>query len=139
MVDEMNKMHDFIDMSEMDVKLLNPLVWAYIGDAIYEAYVRSYLISRVRVTVFDLHRKSIKYVSAKSQSDLLEKIIPTLDEEELNIVRRGRNTKNYHVPKNAGVIEYRRATALEALVGYLYLLKRFDRVNQIMNTVFIND
>ena len=139
MVDEMNKMHDFIDISEMEVKLLNPLVWAYIGDAIYEAYVRSYLISKVRVTVYDLHKKSIRYVSAKAQSDLLEKIMPSLDEEETNIIRRGRNTKNYHVPKNAEVIDYRRATALEALIGYLYLLKRFERINDIMNIILLND
>jgi ribonuclease-3 family protein len=123
-------------ISEGDARMLNPLVWAYMGDAVYEIYVRKYIISKGGKTVFDLHKESIKFVKAKSQSDILEKILPILTEEEQVIVKRGRNTKTHHVPKNAEVIDYRRATAFEALIGFLYLIKRYDRLDEIMSYVF---
>lgn len=131
-------MFDYIkklSFNEKDVRMMNPLVWAYIGDSVYEVYVRSYIISKGGKTSFDLHRESIKYVKASSQSDILETIYDKLTEEEKNIIRRGRNTKTYHVPKNASIIDYKRATALEALIGYLYLLKRYDRIDEIMNMI----
>ena len=116
--------------------MLNPLVWAYIGDAVYEVYVRSYVISEGKRNAGDLHRGSINFVKAEAQSDILETLLPKLTEEEQNIVRRGRNTKTTHVPKNAQVIDYRRATALEALIGYLYLMKRYERMDEIMGIIF---
>ncbi|QCX33814.1 Mini-ribonuclease 3 [Caloramator sp. E03] len=131
-------MFDYIkklSFNEKDVRMMNPLVWAYIGDSVYEVYVRSYIISKGGKTSFALHRESIKYVKASSQSDILETIYDKLTEEEKNIIRRGRNTKTYHVPKNASIIDYKRATALEALIGYLYLLKRYDRIDEIMNMI----
>lgn len=126
---------DFITLSEIDIKMLNPLIWAYIGDSVYEMYVRSFLISNPKRTVYDLHKKSIKYVKAAAQSAQLEVLAPLLSEEESDIVRRGRNSKSNHLPKNANVIDYRRATAFEALIGYLYLLKRFDRLEEIIRIV----
>lgn len=120
---------------ENDARMMNPLVWAYIGDAVYEVYVRSYIISKGRKSSFELHRESIKYVKAEAQSSILEMLTESLSEEERNIVRRGRNTKTYHVPKNADVIDYRRATALEALIGYLYLMKRYERLDEIMKMI----
>ncbi|WP_423219596.1 Mini-ribonuclease 3 [Fervidicella metallireducens] len=125
----------YVDLTETDIRMLNPLVWAYVGDAVYEVFVRSYLISTERKNSHDLHVKSIKYVKARSQSEFLALIEPELTEEEQNIVRRGRNTKTYHVPKNADVIDYRRATAFEALIGYLYLMKRYDRIDTIMQLI----
>ena len=132
----MDKLCEYITLSEIEIRMLNPLIWAYIGDAIYEVYVRSYIISSDKRSSNDLHKMSIKFVKAGAQSDYLEKILPSLSEEEQDIVRRGRNTKTYHVPKNANVIDYRRATALEALIGYLYLMKRFDRIDEIMKLIF---
>lgn len=126
---------EFIRLNEIEIKMLNPLVWAYMGDAVYEMYVRSFIISDAKRTSFELHKKSIKYVKAGAQSAHLELIMPHLTEEESDIVRRGRNSKSNHLPKNADVIDYRRATAFEALIGYLYLLKRYDRLGEIINLV----
>jgi ribonuclease III family protein len=126
---------EFIKLSEIDIKMLNPLVWAYIGDSVYEMYVRSFIIADTKKTSAALHKKSIKYVKASAQSAHLELLEPYLDEEEKDIVRRGRNSKANHLPKNANVIDYRRATAFEALIGYLYLLKRFERLGEIIGIV----
>ena len=126
----------FNTLSEKDVKLLNPLIWAYIGDAIYEAYVRTYIISKGAKSSHKLHIESIKFVKAANQAKILDKLNPYLTEEELGVVRRGRNTKTYHVPKNADVLDYRMATALEALFGYLFLLHRNDRIDEIFKIIF---
>lgn len=135
MSDILSGASDFIKLSEIDIKMLNPLVWAYIGDSVYEMYVRSFIISETKKTSFDLHKKSIKYVKAGAQSAHLELILPFLTEEESDVVRRGRNSKANHLPKNANVIDYRRATAFEALIGYLYLLKRYERLDEIIKIV----
>ena len=131
----LNDAADYVTLSEIDIKMLNPLVWAYIGDSVYEMFVRSYVISDSKKTSFDLHKRSIKYVKASAQSAHLEIIAPHLSEEESDIVRRGRNSKAAHLPKNANVIDYRRATAFEALIGYLYLLKRHERLAEIIALV----
>ena len=135
-MDLMERLNGYNCLKETDVMMLNPLVWAYIGDAVYEVYVRSYVISEGKRNAGDLHRGSINFVKAEAQSDILETLLPKLTEEEQNIVRRGRNTKTTHVPKNAHVIDYRRATALEALIGYLYLMKRYERMDEIMGIIF---
>ena len=135
MKDLIENSSEFIRLSEIEIKMLNPLVWAYVGDAVYEMYVRSFIISDSKRTSFELHKRSIKYVKAGAQSAHLELIIPHLTEEESDIVRRGRNSKSNHLPKNAEVIDYRRATAFEALIGYLYLLKRYDRLGDIISLV----
>ena len=126
----------YINIDEKDVKLLNPLVWAFIGDAVFEVAVRSNIIANTKKTSGDLHKSAVKYVKASSQSQLLDDIMPILTEEEEYIVKRGRNTKTTHVPKNADMIDYRRATAFEALIGYLYMLKRYDRLDEIFKKVF---
>ncbi len=131
----MNSLSDYIKLEENEIRQLNPLIWAYIGDAVYEVYIRSYIISYVRKTSKDLHKESIKFVKAGAQSDYLEVIMPELTEDEQYIVKRTRNTKSNHVPKNADVIDYRRATALEGLVGYLYLTKNFTRLDEIMHII----
>lgn len=133
-----NDLFDFSNMSVQDVCMLNPLQMAYIGDAVYEVYVRSYLMSKFKKNVNDMHKLSVKFVKASAQSQILGVIEPYLTEEECNIVRRGRNTKTNHVPKNAQVIDYRRATAFEALIGYLHLIKQYDRVHDIINIIFEN-
>lgn len=131
----MKSLSDYIKMEENEIRQLNPLIWAYIGDAVYEVYIRSFIISYVRKTSKDLHKESIKFVKAGAQSDYLELIMPVLTEDEQYIVKRTRNTKSHHIPKNAEVIDYRRATALEGLVGYLYLTKNFTRLDEIMQLI----
>ena len=114
--------------SEAEVRELSPL--AYIGDACFEILVRSEILD-VRKNPNKLHRESIRFVRAKSQRELFEKIEENLTEEEIKIFKRGRNAKSHTVPKNADPIDYRIATGVEALFGYLYLLKRYNRIREI--------
>ena len=116
-----------------DAKLLSPLVWAYVGDSVYELFVRTKLTNNSNAKPHKLHIESIKYVKAKSQSEILKKIMDNLTDEEKNIVRRGRNTENHHVAKNSNVADYSQATAFEALLGYLYLTKQDERLTEILN------
>lgn len=123
------------DRSEEEVNLLSPLTWAYVGDCVYELYIRTNLVNKTNLKPHKLHIETIKHVKAKSQAKLLEQINDKLTEEEKNIVRRGRNAESHHLPKNANVQEYKYATAFEALIGYLYLTKKFDRLKEILNFV----
>ena len=115
-----------------EVKLMPPLVWAYVGDAVYELYVRTNLVNNTKLNPHKLHVEAIKYVKAQAQAKILEKITEILTEEEKDIVRRGRNAENHHLPKNANVQEYMYATAYEALLGYLYLTKQTQRLQEIL-------
>ena len=117
------------------VNTMSPLTWAYIGDAVYELYIRNHLIETTNLKPNKLHIESIKYVKASSQSKILENIQEFLTEEEKEIVRRGRNTENHHLPKNANLRDYTYATAFEALIGYLYLSKQEERLKQILQKV----
>jgi len=113
-------------------QLINPVVLAYIGDSVFELLVRQYLISLANHKPHHLHREATKMVSAKAQRRLLlEKWQPLLTEEEADIVRRGRNTKSGAPPKNAEPADYRQATALECLVGYLYYEGRTERLREL--------
>ncbi len=116
-----------------EVKLLSPLVWAYVGDSVYEVFVRTKLINKSNAKPHKLHMESIKYVKAKSQADILQKIQDNLTDEEKDVVRRGRNTENHHVAKNSNVVDYSKATSFEALIGYLYLTKQDKRLEEILN------
>ncbi len=118
------------DLSE--VKMLNPLVWAYVGDSVYELYIRIHLTNTSNAKPHKLHMESINYVKAKAQADILDKIEDKLTEEERDIVRRGRNTENHHVAKNADPADYTKATSFEALIGYLYLTKQDERLDDIL-------
>ena len=121
-------------MEELDVNQISPLVWAYIGDSVYEQYVRNYLVTNTKYKPHKLHIESIKYVKASAQCEALKKIEEKLTDEEKDIVRRGRNTQNHHVAKNSNVIEYAYATAFEALIGYLYLSKQDERLEEILKS-----
>lgn len=114
------------------MNMLSPLVWAYIGDAYYEMFIRTYLINNSNAKPHKLHIEAIKYVSARAQANMLDKISDMLTEEELDIVRRGRNTENHHVAKNSNLAEYAKSTAFEALIGYLYLTHKDERLNEIL-------
>lgn len=116
-----------------DAKLLSPLVWAYVGDSVYELFVRTKLTNKSNAKPHKLHIESIKYVKAKAQADILKRIQDNLTEDEKDIVRRGRNTENHHVAKNANIADYSQSTGFEALIGYLYLTKQDERLEEILN------
>lgn len=118
--------------TENEVNLMSPLVWAYVGDAVYEVYIRTYLVNTTKLKPHRLHIESIKYVKAKSQADILNAINDELTEEEKEIVRRTRNTQNHHLPKNADLKDYMYATAFEGLIGYLFLTNQKKRLNEIL-------
>ena len=115
--------------------LLNPLVLAYIGDAVYEVFIRQYVISLPNHRPNHLHRTSTRYVSAKAQAKLLEVLKPMLTEEEQEIVRRGRNAKSATSAKNANILEYRHSTAFECLIGYLYYTQAYARLKELLDAV----
>ncbi len=116
---------------------INSLVLAYLGDTIYENYVRLYLIKSGINHVKELQEKSLEFVSAKSQSRILRELINKniFTEDELEIIKRGRNTKTNSHPKNTDIITYKEATALEALIGYLKLENKEERIQEIMNNI----
>ncbi len=126
-----NIREDF-DIKPIEVMSLQPLVLAYIGDAVYEAYVRTMLVVNKKTNVNMLHKMSVKYVKAKAQSDIVKRIMDKLTAEEQDVVRRGRNAKSATVPKHAEVTDYRYSTGYEALIGYLYLTKQTGRLMDIL-------
>ena len=115
------------------VEAMSPLTWAYVGDSIYEAYIRTHLVETTKLKPHKLHIETIKYVKAQAQAKILESLQDVLTDEEKEIVRRARNTENHHVPKNADPTDYMYATAFEGLIGYLYLSGQTERLDEILN------
>lgn len=127
-----NVVGDFMNLLEVNV-----LVLAYMGDTVYEDYIRKYLITKGIGNVNDLQTEALKYVSAINQAKFLTEMIDNdkLSEKELDIVKRARNYKTTSHPKSCDIITYKYATGLEALIGYLYLDGNIERVNEIMNFI----
>ena len=121
-------MEDYIN--NIDLQNISLQTLAFIGDAVYNVYIRLYLASNNNLKTGKLHNKSIKYVSAKGQSKIIDKIIDILTEEEINIYKRGRNTNINTISKNVDIIE--------ALIGYLYLTKNNDRLNFLIDLCIKN-
>nr|WP_232058274.1 ribonuclease III domain-containing protein [Cohnella abietis] len=119
--------------------MLSPVVLAYVGDAVFEIYIRQRLVAGFNRKPHELHRAATGYVSAAAQAKLLERWVPLLSEEEADIVRRGRNTKSGQPPKNADPADYRHATALECLVGHLYYHGQKERLEQLMDLAFVTN
>ncbi|MDT2674099.1 Mini-ribonuclease 3 [Enterococcus dongliensis] len=117
-----------------DYKQLNALALAYVGDAIYETYVRDHLVQNGQPRPNKLHHLATHYVSAKAQAMLIQKMLDEdmLSEEEQGIYRRGRNAKSYTSAKNTTIMTYRMSTGFEALMGYLHLLKRQERLEELI-------
>lgn len=111
---------------EKRINEMSPLTWAYVGDAVYELHIRESLVEKTKYKPNKLHIESIKYVKASAQAEILKRIENILTEEEKDIVRRTRNTKNHHLPKNANVNEYMYATAFEGLIR----IPLFNRKNR---------
>lgn len=120
-------------INDSDIKQMSPLVLAYMGDAVYEKYIREHVIRQCLCKNGLLHKKTIKYVSAKAQAEIIRKLEEKLTEDELDIVRRGRNSNPHSTAKNADVIDYKYATGFEALIGYLYLKKQEARLEEILS------
>jgi len=117
--------------------LLSPLVYAYIGDAVYELYVRNKVISEnPDLTPYHYYLKTTMYVRASSQAVAIRKLYERLDENEKRIVKKGRNAKTKTIPKNAKLSDYKYATALETLIGYLYLENNTERLEYILSQVY---
>lgn len=112
---------------------LNALALAYIGDAVYETYIRRHVLSKGNYKPNILHQRTIAYVSAKSQAKIIQGIQAELLEKEKDIVKRGRNMKSYTSPKNTDIIDYRNSTGFEALIGFLYLQDEIGRLEKIIN------
>ncbi len=121
----------------MNINQINILVLAYIGDSVYETKVRDYLISLGYNKVNRLQTLSLNYVTAKKQCEFINKFIDNnlLSEEEIDVVKRGRNAKVYSHPKNVDIVTYKWATAFECLFGYLHLINNEERINELMNYV----
>ena len=120
-------------MDEIEVNQISPLVWAYVGDSVYEQYIRNYLVTNTKFKPHKLHIEATKFVKAAAQAKILQCLENDLTEDEKEVVRRTRNTKNHHLPKNSNVQEYMYATAFEGLIGYLHLTKNKDRLEEILN------
>lgn len=112
---------------------LSPLTLAFVGDAVYEAYIRTRIAKDVNMQVAKLHKIAIKYVSAVAQSNIVRSIEDKFTEDEMNVYKRGRNAHSHTSAKNADIVDYRHATGFEALIGYLYLKKDSVRLNEILD------
>lgn len=123
----------------LDAKQLNSLALAYMGDAIFETYVRRHLLYSGKIRPNQLHRAGTTYVSAKAQCKILFRMMDDklLDEEELAVVMRGRNAKSGTVPKNTDVQTYHYSTAFEALIGHLYLTGKTGRLEELVAKAFL--
>ena len=120
----------------MDVNCINVLALAYLGDSVYEVYIRERLINKGINNVDKLQTKSVKYVSAKGQAKILDELIDNdfLSKEEIEIVKRGRNYKRSSHPKNTDIITYKCSTGFETLIGYLYLTNK-DRLEEVFDKI----
>lgn len=121
----------------MDIRTINVISLAYLGDSVYEVYVREHLIKKGIALVEDLQREAIKFVSAKSQSKIVKWLTDNnyLSNDELDIIKRGRNYKRGSHPKNTDIITYKNSTGFEALIGYLYLDNKIDRLDEIIKYI----
>ena len=116
------------DCKETDLRTYSPLTLAYIGDAIYDLVIRTIVVERGNKSANNLHKKAVTYVNARVQARMIDALESELTEEETAVYHRGRNAKSYTAAKNASVIEYRKATGFEALIGYLYLQGQQERM-----------
>lgn len=123
-----SRIRELFGLKEVDMKAYSPLTLAYIGDAGYELVIRTMVVEKGNRQASQLHRLTTSYVKAQAQAAMIEALEPELTEEELAIYKRGRNAKSYTSAKNASILDYRKATGLEALIGYLYLSGREERV-----------
>lgn len=127
---------DKFGCGKVDIRTYSPLTLAYIGDAIYDLIIRTVVVGRANRPANNLHKMTIRYVNARTQARMAAALEEELSEEEAAVYHRGRNAKAYTTAKNASVAEYRMATGLEALFGYLYLNGETDRLLTLVRLAF---
>lgn len=120
-----------------EINTLSPLTLAFIGDSVYEMFIRTKILSLGNRPANELHKIAVKFVKASQQARAAHEIFEHLAEEEKDIYKRGRNTNIHTVPKNADMADYRHATALEALIGYLYIKGEQARLEEILSDAFM--
>ena len=126
-------MEESIKMDKIKLITMSPLVLAYLGDTVYESYIREHLIRQnINRKVNNLHKLAIQYSKAKAQATIIHELEDELTEEEMKIFKRGRKQKSHTAPKNADIIDYKYATGFEALIGYLYLSEDKERLEYIV-------
>lgn len=121
-----------IRTERQDIRTYSPLALAYIGDAVYDLIIRTMVVEKANRPVNELHRITVRYVSANAQSRIVQALMESFTEEERSIYRRGKNSKPHTTAKNASVKDYLKATGFEAVIGYLYLTNRMDRVMELV-------
>ena len=126
-------LNDKFGIEAKDIRSYSPLTLAYIGDAIFDVIIRSILVSRGNTQVNNLHKRACAIVKAQTQADFADVLMDTFTEDEMNIYRRGRNSKPHTKAKNASTMEYLEATGFEAVIGYLYLTGNMDRICELIN------
>lgn len=124
---------------EDEIRAISSIGLAHIGDGVYELLVRTYLCSKGKATGNGLHKATVELVRAPKQAELAEKILPLLSAEEMAVFKRGRNANVHSIPQHATRKEYQQATALEALIGWLYLHSRQERINELFNIMMEED
>lgn len=134
----MLSLNDMFDIKKEEVELLSPLVLAFVGDTVYDLFIRTMLVTSSTNGVNMLHKTATGYVCCSAQSDSIKGIEDMLTEKELSVFKRGRNAKA-HPPRNADVVKYHNATGLETLVGYLYLSGQSQRLYEIMREILKKD
>ncbi len=127
------KIKQVFDIKEVDIKTYSPLTLAYIGDAVYDLIIRTYVVEQGNKSANKLHKDAIKYVNAGAQSKLVDIILEKMTDEEMAVYHRGRNATSHTSAKNASIEDYRKATGLESLIGYLYLKDDFDRILELVS------
>lgn len=130
----LNQLRKGFDCDEVDIRTYSPLTLAYIGDSVYDVIIRTVVVGRGNKGAHDLHNTVIRYVNAGTQAAIIDALCEELTEEELAVYKRGRNAKSNTMAKNASIIEYRKATGMEALIGYLYLREDFGRIIDLIKT-----
>ena len=129
-------MHGFFpEMPVQDVNKISMLGLAHVGDAVYELLYRSKLCTDGHTAVAEMHRMTVAFVRAEAQAEAAAKLLPVLTQDETSVFKRGRNAKVNSVPHNADICQYHAATGLEALFGWLYLLGRTERINELFNII----
>ena len=118
-------------LSEPQARMYSPLTLAFLGDAVYSLLVRNMLSLSANKPARKLHKESIQYVNAAFQAQMIRELLPVLTEDETSVFKRGRNAHSSHSPKNQSDADYRYATGLEALYGYLYLCGNTERIKEI--------
>ena len=122
-------------LSEREANAYSPLSLAFLGDSVYDTLVREYLLRKANMPVAKLHSAKIRLVCAEFQSDAYDVLSEKLTEHELSVLKRGRNATGNTVPKHADAVQYRRATAIECLFGYLYITGQNERISQLFEVM----